>query len=96
MMTAGPLDDVAGSGEREVDELGGEPHLRHGSIALKWAALRKCAVFVTAHEKLKVLGTRHCFNNIADSKDNLLSLRNGKPGFNQCMTSPRLMKRRGR
>ncbi len=28
---------------------------------------------VKKHRKLKALGTRHCFNNIADSKDNLLS-----------------------
>ncbi len=28
---------------------------------------------VKSHPKLKVLGTRHCFNNIADSKDDLLS-----------------------
>jgi xylitol oxidase len=28
---------------------------------------------VKAHTKIKALGTRHCFNNIADSKDNLLS-----------------------
>ncbi|MBB6111946.1 xylitol oxidase [Mucilaginibacter lappiensis] len=28
---------------------------------------------VKTHAKLKVLGTRHCFNTIADSKDNLLS-----------------------
>lgn len=31
--------------------------------------------FVRSQEKLKVLGTRHCFNNIADSRDNLLSLK---------------------
>ena len=31
--------------------------------------------FVTTHSNFKVLGTRHCFNNIADSKDELLSLR---------------------
>src|ERR1017187_5272592 len=30
---------------------------------------------VKAHKKLKVLGTRHCFNRIADSPDALLSLR---------------------
>ncbi len=30
---------------------------------------------VKAHNKIKALGTRHCFNTIADSKDNLLSLR---------------------
>ena len=27
------------------------------------------------HDKIKALGTRHCFNTIADSKDNLLSTR---------------------
>jgi xylitol oxidase len=31
--------------------------------------------FVKKQSQLKVLGTRHCFNNIADSKYNLLSLR---------------------
>ncbi|AYL94894.1 FAD-binding protein [Mucilaginibacter celer] len=30
---------------------------------------------VKKHNKIKVLGTRHCFNPIADSKDNLLSTR---------------------
>jgi xylitol oxidase len=30
---------------------------------------------VKAHPKLKVLGTRHCFNTIADSRDGLLSLK---------------------
>ena len=29
---------------------------------------------VKKYKKLKVLGTRHCFNNIADSKDHLISL----------------------
>jgi xylitol oxidase len=31
--------------------------------------------FVKKQAKLKVLGTRHCFNNIADSKDTFLSLK---------------------
>src|SRR5712671_2894830 len=31
--------------------------------------------FVRKHNNFKVLGTRHCFNNIADSKNELLSLR---------------------
>jgi alditol oxidase len=31
--------------------------------------------YVKTHPKLKVLGTRHCFNNIADSKDGFLSLK---------------------
>jgi len=30
--------------------------------------------FVKQHKKFKVLGTKHCFNNIADSKDNFISL----------------------
>ena len=30
---------------------------------------------VKKHDKVKVLGTRHCFNGIADSTDNLISLR---------------------
>ena len=31
--------------------------------------------FVRKHERFKVLGTRHCFNGIADSADAFLSLR---------------------
>ena len=31
--------------------------------------------FVSKHERFKVLGTRHCFNGIADSADHFLSLR---------------------
>jgi alditol oxidase len=31
--------------------------------------------FVKQEKKLKVLGTRHCFNNIADSRDTLLSVK---------------------
>ena len=31
--------------------------------------------YVKTEKKLKVLGTRHCFNNIADSKDGFLSLK---------------------
>jgi len=30
---------------------------------------------VKTHDRLKVLGTRHCFNTIADSKDHLISLK---------------------
>jgi alditol oxidase len=38
-------------------------------------SLREVRDFVKKRDKLKVLGTRHCFNNIADSKDVFLSLR---------------------
>ena len=41
-------------------------------------SLAEVQEFVRKHDRLKVLGTRHCFNGIADSADNLLSLREMK------------------
>src|SRR6266478_3988461 len=38
-------------------------------------SLQQVRNYVKKESSLKVLGTRHCFNNIADSKYNLLSLR---------------------
>jgi xylitol oxidase len=38
-------------------------------------SLAQVQEFVRKHERCKVLGTRHCFNGIADSADNFLSLR---------------------
>ena len=38
-------------------------------------SLEQVRDFVKKTSKVKVLGTRHCFNNIADSTDNLLSLK---------------------
>ena len=38
-------------------------------------SLEQVQDYVKRENKLKVLGTRHCFNNIADSKDLLLSLK---------------------
>jgi alditol oxidase len=38
-------------------------------------SLEQVRAYVKKHNKLKVLGTRHCFNNIADSKHNFLSLK---------------------
>jgi len=35
--------------------------------------------FIRQHKKFKPLGTRHCFNNIADSKDEFLSLTQAQP-----------------
>src|SRR5580658_11135421 len=37
--------------------------------------LEQVRSYVRKQRKLKVLGTRHCFNNIADSKDGFLSLK---------------------
>src|SRR5450755_4110463 len=38
-------------------------------------SLEQVRDYVKKQDKLKVLGTRHCFNNIADSKDSFLSLK---------------------
>jgi xylitol oxidase len=38
------------------------------------ASIEEVAALVKRYDRLKVLGTRHCFNNIADSKDQLVSL----------------------
>ena len=39
------------------------------------SSLEQVQEFVRKQGRLKVLGTRHCFNNIADSTENLLSLK---------------------
>src|SRR4051812_17287894 len=38
-------------------------------------SLQQVRSYVKKQSKLKVLGTRHCFNKIADSTDNFLSLK---------------------
>src|ERR1700693_223774 len=38
-------------------------------------SLEQVKAYVKKENRLKVLGTRHCFNNIADSKDGFLSVR---------------------
>jgi alditol oxidase len=38
-------------------------------------SLEQARSFVKTHDKLKVLGTRHCFNTIADSKNDFLSFK---------------------
>jgi xylitol oxidase len=51
-------------------------NLEYGTDRLYSAnSLEKIRKYVKQQSKLKVLGTRHCFNNIADSADNLLSLK---------------------
>lgn len=39
------------------------------------ASVDEVRSYIRSETKLKVLGTRHCFNNIADSKDQFLSLK---------------------
>src|SRR5258708_36825431 len=38
-------------------------------------SLEEVRAFVKKQSRMKVLGTRHCFNTIADSRDYLLSLK---------------------
>jgi xylitol oxidase len=50
-------------------------NLEYSTSALKEAvSVHEIAAIVKRSERLKVLGTRHCFNTIADSKDLFLSL----------------------
>ena len=49
---------------------------RYGTDRLHSArSLADVQAFVRQHDRLRVLGTRHCFNGIADSGHNLLSVR---------------------
>ena len=51
-------------------------NVHYGSNRLYSAtSVEQAQEFVRKHTKLKVLGTRHCFNHIADSNDEFLSLR---------------------
>jgi xylitol oxidase len=51
-------------------------NLEYGTDRLYSAnSLEQVRSYVKKQNKLKVLGTRHCFNNIADSTDNFLSLK---------------------
>jgi alditol oxidase len=51
-------------------------NLEYGTDHLYSAnSLEQVQNYVRKQSKLKVLGTRHCFNNIADSTDSLLSLK---------------------
>src|ERR1700728_2304175 len=38
------------------------------------SSVDEARTLVQKYPRMKVLGTRHCFNNIADSKDHLISL----------------------
>src|SRR5260370_26545369 len=62
------------AGERLTNWAG---NLVYGTDRLYSAnSLQQVRDYVKKESNLKVLGTRHCFNNIADSKHNLLSLKN--------------------
>ena len=50
-------------------------NITYGTDRLREAAsIEQVRSVVRSEQKVKVLGTRHCFNSIADSRDNLLSV----------------------
>jgi alditol oxidase len=52
-------------------------NIQYSTDTLKTAdSVEQVRAFVRSQEKFKVLGTRHCFNRIADSKNEFLSLKN--------------------
>src|ERR1700757_3299262 len=60
--------------EKELKNWAG--NLEYGTNRLHPArSLEQVQSYVKQQRKLKVLGTRHCFNNIADSRDQFLSLK---------------------
>jgi xylitol oxidase len=68
---------------RATDELASDGELtnwagnyRYGTDDLhRLTSIEQIRKFVKQHDSLKVLGTRHCFNGIADSKHHLISLK---------------------
>jgi xylitol oxidase len=51
-------------------------NIQYGTDGLYSAtSVEQAQEFVRKHARMKVLGTRHCFNHIADSRDQFLSLR---------------------
>ncbi|HET9825230.1 MAG TPA: FAD-binding protein, partial [Chitinophagaceae bacterium] len=52
-------------------------NLTYGTTNIEYpASVDAIQELVKKYDKVKVLGTRHCFNTIADSKDRFISLRN--------------------
>jgi len=74
---------VASPSARRMLAWAGEERLRNWAGNLEYStdrlynssSLEQVQEYVKTSNKLKALGTRHCFNNIADSKDGFLSLK---------------------
>jgi xylitol oxidase len=74
---------VASSPIMRLLALAGQERLRNWAGNVEYStdrvetstSLEQVQDYVKKENKLKVLGTRHCFNNIADSKDQFLSLK---------------------
>jgi alditol oxidase len=65
---------LAWAGQEKLRNWAG--NIEYGTERLQTStSLAQVQDYVRTRPKLKVLGTRHCFNNIADSKDGFLSLK---------------------
>src|SRR5438445_12225617 len=65
---------LAWAGQEKLRNWAG--NIEYGTDRLQTStSLAQVQDYVKTQPKLKVLGTRHCFNNIADSKDGFLSLK---------------------
>jgi xylitol oxidase len=65
---------LSAESEKELKNWAG--NLEYGTNRLYLArSLEQVQSYVKQQRKMKVLGTRHCFNNIADSRDEFLSLK---------------------
>jgi xylitol oxidase len=74
-MLATPLELAASSGKPEDRLKNWAGNYHYSTDKLHPArSVEEVQKLVKAHAKLKVLGTRHCFNGIADSTANLISL----------------------
>src|ERR1700754_482018 len=74
MMAGSALSPLAGlTQENKITNWAGNFTYSTSSV-WKPGTLGEARELIKKHPKLKVLGTRHCFNNIADSKDLFLSL----------------------
>jgi alditol oxidase len=65
---------LAWAGQKELSNWAGNIEFSTDRIQTS-TSLEQVQAYVKTQNKLKVLGTRHCFNNIADSKDVFLSLK---------------------
>jgi xylitol oxidase len=65
---------LAWAGQKELSNWAGNIEFSTDRIQTS-TSLEQVQAYVKTQNKLKVLGTRHCFNNIANSKDVFLSLK---------------------
>jgi len=73
LLSGGLASHLAHAAERLKNWAG---NLTYGTDRLHEAAsVEQVRSILRAQQRIKVLGTRHCFNEIADSRDNLLSLK---------------------